>query len=66
MAKPKIKSKNKYCFESEFATARDYGGFSVAHAARICCRHERTINDWESGKEPCPAWALRLITTVST
>ena len=65
MAKLKIKSRNKYCFGSEFATPRDYGGFSVSHAARICCRDVRTINDWEAGKQPCPAWAVRLLTLES-
>lgn len=61
MKKPKFRSKNKYCFASEFTTTRRFGGFSVTHAAKILGRHERTIDDWESGKQPCPAWALRLL-----
>ncbi|MBF8179091.1 helix-turn-helix domain-containing protein [Herminiimonas contaminans] len=65
MTKLKIKSKNKYSFASEFAATRHFGGFSVTHAAKILGRHERTIEDWESGKQPCPAWALRLLTLES-
>lgn len=61
MTKLKIKSKNKYSFASEFAATRHFGGFSVTHAAKILGRHERTIDDWESGKQPCPSWATRLL-----
>jgi hypothetical protein len=61
----KIKTRNKFCFASEFVFAREIAGFPLRDAARICCRDIRTIRDWESGKQPCPAWALRLITLES-
>jgi hypothetical protein len=54
-------SKNKYCFASEFASARLEAGFSISGTANICARSERTIEDWEAGRTPVPAWALRLI-----
>lgn len=62
---PKIKSKNKFCFASEFAAARLMGGFSTRSVAKMCCRDVRTIRDWESGAKPCPAWALRLLVLES-
>ncbi|RJG00966.1 hypothetical protein [Noviherbaspirillum sedimenti] len=65
MSKLKIKSKNKFCFASEFEAARLMGGFSVESTAKICCRDSRTIRDWLSGAKPCPAWALRLIVLES-
>jgi hypothetical protein len=62
---PKIKSRNKFCFASEFIAARQIAGFSLASAAKMCGRNVRTVRDWESGAQPCPAWALRLITLES-
>lgn len=61
----KIKSKNKFCFASEFVAARQLGGFSPSSAAKICGRDIRTIRNWESSAQPCPAWALRLIVLES-
>jgi DNA-binding transcriptional regulator YiaG len=58
-------SKNKYCFASEFAAARLEAGFSLAGAAKICGRSVRSITDWEAGRQPVPAWALRLIVLES-
>lgn len=40
-------------------------GFPLHVAAKMCCRSVRTVQDWESGAQPCPAWALRLITLES-
>ncbi|WP_211453020.1 hypothetical protein [Collimonas antrihumi] len=65
MKKQRIASKNKYCFPSEFFSARLMSGFSVEAAAKITGRHVRTITDWESGKTYCPQWALRLIVLES-
>lgn len=61
----KIKTKNKYAFGSELESARIIAGFPLRVVAKMCCRDERTIKDWESGKQPCPAWAVRLITLES-
>jgi hypothetical protein len=61
----KIKTKNKYCFASELEAARIIAGFPLHVVAKMCCRDVRTIKDWESGKQPCPAWAVRLITLES-
>jgi len=61
----KIKSKNKYCFASEFEAARHLSGFSYAQVAKICGRDLKTIKNWESGFKPCPQWALRLIVLES-
>lgn len=61
MKKQKFRTKNKYCFASEFIAARLDAGFSVVNVAKILSRDVRTISDWEAGKKPCPAWALRLV-----
>lgn len=61
----KIKTKNKFCFASEFSAARQIAGFPVSAVAKICGRDVRTIKDWESGRKACPQWALRLITLES-
>lgn len=63
--RPKIKSRNKYCFASEFEKAAEISGFPLPSIARMCGRDLRTIKDWISGRKPCPAWALRLITLES-
>jgi hypothetical protein len=54
-------SRNKYCFASEFQFARIEAGFSLAGVCKILSRNLRTVSDWEAGKQPCPAWALRLV-----
>lgn len=61
MQSNKFRTKNKYSFASEFVATRQIAGFSVRHAGKLLCRHERTIDDWETGKTPCPAWATRLL-----
>lgn len=65
MRKKKIFTKNNSCFASEFIHAREIAGFPQQTAAKICGRSLKTITNWESGKEPCPSWALRLITLES-
>jgi hypothetical protein len=65
MKKQRIATKNKYCFASEFVSARLMSGFTVDAAAKITGRHVRTISDWEAGKTYCPQWALRLIVLES-
>lgn len=61
----KIKSRNKFCFASEFEKACEISGFPLDAIAKICCRDQRTIKDWLSGRQPCPSWALRLIVLES-
>lgn len=64
MARRKMSRKN-FCFPSEFEKACEISGFSLTSIAAICCRDMRTIKNWLSGRQPCPAWALRIVTLES-
>jgi len=61
MRKPRSLSRNSFVFPSEFDWLLYQTGTTNARAARLLCRHVRSIEDWRAGRRPVPRWAFELV-----